>query len=186
MKPQTYAPMPCIAPRLVRRAKRIVDLLRQKKLSLVTAESCTADLIAAALSEADGASEVLEGAFVTYTKSQKTKALGIGARMLRMRTAVAPEVARAMVLGALKRSGADLAISATGVLGPEPDEDGNPVGLVYLCCGRRRGRARIMAKHYRRRSPDQLRRLVVLHALDLAENCLSGTARRLPKRRSAA
>jgi len=96
----------------------------------VTAESCTAGKLAAALlSEAPGAAERLHGSFVTYTKANKTKSLGVSAALLQRRGAVCREVAVAMAEGALVRSPATVAVSITGVAGPDPDEDGNPVGL---------------------------------------------------------
>src|SRR4029079_1541960 len=88
--------------------------------------------LAKTLSDAPGAGEHLCGGFVTYTKQQKTKALGVSSRLLRTKGAVCKEVASALAEGALKRSAADIAIAVTGVAGPDPDEDGNPVGLVVI------------------------------------------------------
>jgi len=120
------------SPSLKERAEQIVKLLRRKKLTLVTAESCTAGLLAALLSKPDGAGDVLEGGFVCYSKEQKSVALHVSPVTLKEKTAVSSEVAEEMARGALKRSTAKTAIAVTGVLGPKPDEDGNPVGLVYL------------------------------------------------------
>lgn len=122
-------------------AKDIMERAKACGLTLVTAESCTAGRLASALSDAPGASEHFHGGFVTYTKEAKTKLLGVDANLLREKTAVCAEVAEAMAQGALLRSPADVAVSVTGVAGPEPDEDGNPVGLVY-CAGAKRGAAR--------------------------------------------
>src|ERR1700710_1019770 len=118
-----------IGPHLSRVAGRTVAALRRRKLCAVTAESCTAGLIAAALSLGDGASDVLEGGFVTYTKEQKAAALGVRMPMMAKQGCVNPDCVRAMAAGALKHSAADIALAVSGVLGPEPDEDGNPVGL---------------------------------------------------------
>jgi nicotinamide-nucleotide amidase len=146
-----------------------VSLLRRKKLSIVTAESCTGGLLAAALSAGDGASDVLCGGFVTYTKEQKHRSLGVRKPALRKVTAVAPEIARAMAEGALKRSVADIAIAVTGVLGPMPDEDGNPVGLIYFCCSQKRGASHVLEKRFNAISHDQLRSRVVKEALALID-----------------
>jgi len=105
-------------------------------LRVVTAESCTGGLIATALSEAPGAAEYLDGGFVTYTPKQKCTA---NAKLIEQYGAVSAQVADAMARGALERSQADIAVSVTGVAGPEPDERGNPVGLVYLACARKAG-----------------------------------------------
>jgi nicotinamide-nucleotide amidase len=172
-RPRKRIPAKSIAPALVRRADKIISLLRKKKLSIVTAESCTGGLLAAALSEGDGASDVLCGGFVTYTKEQKHRSLGVSKQMLRKVTAVAPQVAVAMAQGALKRSPAHVAIAVTGVLGPTPDEDGNPVGLIYFCCARKRGATRILEKRFQALSHDQLRRGVVKEALELVGRSVS-------------
>jgi nicotinamide-nucleotide amidase len=113
-------------------ARRVLEFAEQKKLSIVTAESCTAGKLSAVLSEAPGAAERLHGSFVTYTKANKIAALGVSASLLGEKGAVCREVAAAMAQGALARSPADLAVSITGVAGPDPDEDGNPVGRVWI------------------------------------------------------
>ena len=119
-------------PQLKRRAQDTIKTLRRKHLSLVTAESCTSGLLAALLSKPEGAGDILEGGFVCYSKEQKCVALHVSPTTLKEKSAVSSEVAEQMARGALKRSTATTAIAVTGVLGPKPDEDGNPVGLVYL------------------------------------------------------
>jgi nicotinamide-nucleotide amidase len=161
------APTACIAPDLIRRAQSVVARLRAAGLTVVTAESCTAGLLASVLSQADGAGEVLHGAFVAYSKAQKSAALGVPAELLDRSGSVNEAVVCALAQGALARSPATLALSITGVLGPEPDEDGNPVGLVYLCC-MKRGNGGPLAKHEFGRQPDDiLRHRTVCAALDL-------------------
>lgn len=174
MTPQRKKTKPAfsISPRLVRRAGELTALLRLKKKTLITAESCTGGLIAAALSQTDGASDVLEGGFVTYTKAQKTRSLGVGATVLKRNGAVAGEIARRMALGALKRSRAKIALAVTGVLGPKPDDDGNPVGLVFFACAKSRGKVEVLRQRFDRCSHDRLRSLTVLIALDMVERTL--------------
>ena len=91
------------------------------------------------LSEAPGAAEYLDGGFVTYTPEQKCSALKLDTKLIAQYGAVSAQVADAMARGALDCSQADIAVSVTGVAGPEPDERGNPVGLVYLACARKAG-----------------------------------------------
>jgi nicotinamide-nucleotide amidase len=122
---------------LVHKAARVLELLGEKGLTVVTAESCTGGLVAAVLSEAPGAAKLLHGGFVTYTKRHKVEALGVSPELLARCGAVSRETACALVRGALERSPADLSLAATGVAGPEPDEDGKPVGLLHLACARR-------------------------------------------------
>jgi nicotinamide-nucleotide amidase len=120
-------------------ARRTLEIAGEKHLSIVTAESCTAGKLAVLLSGAPGAAEHLHGSFVAYTKANKAAyALGVPNNLLCERGAVCREVVAAMAEGALARSPADVAVSITGVAGPDPDEDGNPVGLVYIGLARAR------------------------------------------------
>jgi nicotinamide-nucleotide amidase len=124
---------------LVQRAADLMKLAGDRKLSLVTAESCTGGLVAAVLSEAPGAGEWLHGGFVTYSKENKTAALGVPAALIERAGLVSEAVARAMAEGALARSPADIAVAITGVAGPATDEDGTPVGTVHFAAARRSG-----------------------------------------------
>ena len=123
----------------VERAIEALDSAKRSGLKVVTAESCTGGLVAMVLSEAPGAAEFLDGGFVTYTPEQKCAALDLDPLLIKKHGAVSAEVADAMAHGALECSEADIAVSVTGVAGPEPDERGNPVGLVYLACARKDG-----------------------------------------------
>jgi nicotinamide-nucleotide amidase len=125
------------AEELIAAAREIVALAKKKGLSIVTAESCTAGLLTTVLSEAPDASELLHGGFVTYTKRNKTVALGVPEDVLESKGAVCREVACAMAEGALARSPADVSAAITGVAGPSADEDGNPIGLVCVAAARR-------------------------------------------------
>jgi nicotinamide-nucleotide amidase len=104
-------------------------------LRVVTAESCTGGVIATVLSEA-GAAQFFEGAFVCYTSDHKCAGLGLEPALIERHGAVSAEGSTAMAEPALQCSNADIAISVTGVAGPDKDEDGKPVGLVYLACAR--------------------------------------------------
>jgi nicotinamide-nucleotide amidase len=126
--------------KLVERAIEALGRAKKAGLKVITAESCTGGLIATVLSEAPGAAEYLDGGFVTYTPEQKCTALKLDENLVGKFGPVSAEVAEAMARGALECSQADIAISVTGVAGPDPDERGNPVGLVYLACARREGR----------------------------------------------
>ena len=125
---------------LVERAAAVMATAKRKRLSIVTAESCTGGLIAAVLSEAPGAGDWLHGGFVTYTKENKTAALGVPADLIERHGIVSEAVARAMADGALARSPADIAVAITGVAGPETDEDGTAVGTVHLAAACRDGK----------------------------------------------
>jgi nicotinamide-nucleotide amidase len=142
---------------LARLAQELLALLETKKRKLVVAESCTAGLLAVQLADAPGASAHFNGGFVTYTKEQKTSALGVTPAVLHEQGAVCGAVAVAMAEGALRRSTADLAAAITGVAGPEPDEDGNPVGRVCIAVARRDGPSECLERHYGELQRDEIR-----------------------------
>ena len=125
-------------------ARRIMEMAKQRSLTLATAESCTAGALVHLLAEAPGAGDTLHGGFVVYSKVHKTAALGVPDELLARHTAVSRQVAEAMAKGGIERSKADLVIAITGVAGPEPDEDGNPVGLVYVAVASRDGTAKVV------------------------------------------
>jgi len=141
-----------ISPALVKRGTRLFKLLGQRKLTLATAESCTGGIIASILSDAPGAGDLFHGGFVLYTKKHKI-AFGIPRKLIDANGIVSEGVARTMAEGALKHSPADIAVSVTGVAGPEPDDEGNPVGLVCIAAARR-GRQSIL-RTYRFKSKER-------------------------------
>lgn len=145
-------------------AVRVLEVAKKRNLTIVTAESCTAGVLSSILSEAPGASAHLHGGFVTYTKENKTKVLGVSEYLLAEKSAVCTEVAIAMAEGALERSPADLAVAVTGVAGPEPDEDGNPVGRACIAVARRGHEPSYLARNYGNIGRDAVRRLAVADA----------------------
>ena len=118
------------------RATMLLTAAHWKKLKIVTAESCTGGLIASLLTEEAGASEVFERGFVTYSNQAKEDALGVPRDLLDAHGAVSAEVARAMALGALKHSKADLSVAVTGIAGPGGGTADKPVGLVHIAAAR--------------------------------------------------
>jgi PncC family amidohydrolase len=163
--------------RAKRLAERVMAAVKGCNLTVVTAESCTAGHIAALLAETPGAAQYLHGGIVAYTKDMKQRALGVPAALLREKTAVCPEVAEAMARGALKLSRAGAAVSITGVLGPEPDEDGNPVGLVFCGAADRNGTIELAQLHSRSADRAALLDEAMCTALELMEKLCR---RRLP------
>src|SRR5579862_9818907 len=129
-------------------ARELMALLKAKRLGLVVAESCTAGLMGQVLSDVPGAGTHFHGGFVTYTKEHKARALDVPADVLREHGAVCAEVACAMAEGALRHSPAQLSAAITGVAGPEPDEDGNPVGRVCIAVTRRGGNTVSFERNY--------------------------------------
>jgi nicotinamide-nucleotide amidase len=110
----------------------VLELLRERGLTLGTAESCTGGLVAARLTAVPGASDVFRGAVVAYANEVKAAELGVPEAVLAEHGAVSPEVAAAMAHGARERLGVDVAVSVTGVAGPGGGSAEKPVGLVFL------------------------------------------------------
>ncbi len=113
-------------------AAQVLRLLRERRLTLATAESCTGGLVAARLTAIPGSSEVFVGSVVSYSDEAKREALGVPEETLRAHGAVSAETAAAMAAGARERLGADVAVAVTGVAGPGGGSAEKPVGLV-LC-----------------------------------------------------
>ena len=117
---------------LVALARRVVDENRAAGRRIATAESCTGGLVAAALTEIPGASDVFDRAFVTYSNEAKMEMLGVSDDILATLGAVSEATAWAMASGALKRSNADVAIAISGIAGPGGGSDKKPVGTVVF------------------------------------------------------
>jgi nicotinamide-nucleotide amidase len=116
-------------------AEEVLRLAVGAGLKIVTAESCTGGLVAGAITEIAGSSRAMDRGFVTYSNEAKTEVLGVPAKLIEAHGAVSEEVARAMVEGALKVSGATLGVAVTGVAGPDASEK-KPVGLVHFAAKR--------------------------------------------------
>lgn len=152
---------------LVSLARSLVERLRAAKLMLATAESCTGGLIAGAVTEIAGSSDVLDRGFVTYSNEAKTEMLGVPAALIATYGAVSPQVAREMAEGALRHSRADIAVAVTGVAGPGGGTAAKPVGLVYLCIARREGTPAIAELRLGDIGRAAVRRATVLKALEM-------------------
>ncbi len=113
-------------------AELVLSLLRERGLTLATAESCTGGLVSARLTDVPGSSDVFVGGVVAYSNDVKMAELGVPEEVLRDHGAVSAETAAALARGARERLGADIAVSVTGVAGPGGGTEEKPVGLVFL------------------------------------------------------
>jgi nicotinamide-nucleotide amidase len=125
---------------LAEAARSVLDLCRQKRFKIATAESCTGGLVAAALTDVAGSSDVVDRGFVTYSNAAKQAMLGVASAMIARYGAVSKETAEAMAIGALAHAPVDLAVSITGIAGPGGATEGKPVGLVHFAVASRSGR----------------------------------------------
>lgn len=117
-----------------RLASRIVEVCSERRLTIATAESLTAGLIAATIGDIPGASAVLKGGAVTYCDEIKHHVLGVSEQTLETQTAVSFACAREMASGARELYGADIAVSATGYAGPGGGTAKDPAGTFYIGC----------------------------------------------------
>jgi nicotinamide-nucleotide amidase len=157
-------------------ADELLERAKEAGLGIVTAESCTAGLLCQVLSDAEGATQAFHGGFVTYTKQHKSLALDVPDVLLREKGAVCAEVARAMAEGALEHSKAGISAAITGVAGPEPDEDGNPVGRVCIGIARRGFPTRDLERRYPDVGRDSIRRRAVADALKAMTEALAAVS----------
>ncbi len=112
--------------------EKVVTLLREKNLVLACAESCTGGLIAKRITDVSGSSAVFNCGIVSYSNEIKEKILGVKKETLEQYGAVSEQTVREMVQGVLKISDADIAVSVSGIAGPNSDNTSKPVGLIFL------------------------------------------------------
>lgn len=149
-------------------ARRVGRRLRSARLMMATAESCTGGLLAKCLTDIAGSSDYFERGWVTYSNAAKQADLGVALGLIERHGAVSEAVALAMAKGAIRRSGARVAIAVTGVAGPGGGTRDKPVGTVWIAWGlRRRGRIECYALLHRfRGGRDAVRRQAVAAALE--------------------
>jgi len=161
---------PAIPDDLDRKAEQLMHRLCDKGLTVATAESCTGGMLAALLTDIEGAGHGFDRGFVTYSKKSKTDLLGIEPGLLEPNDAVSEVVARAMAEGALKRSKAAIAIGVTGFAGPAgPDKE---EGLVHFALARREGRTVHVEKHFGPKGRGDIRVQSLKTMLEMLERSL--------------
>ncbi len=122
-------------PRTLQLAENVVKVMTIRAKTLVTVESCTGGLIAAAITEIPGASDIFDCGLVTYSNRVKSDLVKVRPETLEEYGAVSPQTAREMMKGGLVLSNADFGVSVTGIAGPGGGSENKPVGLVYIACG---------------------------------------------------
>jgi nicotinamide-nucleotide amidase len=152
-----------------------VRLARESHNTVATAESCTGGMVAHRITDVPGSSEIFRYGWVTYANEAKMAELGVPADLLEAHGAVSAEVAQAMAEGALRSSGADLAIAITGIAGPSGGTDAKPVGLVYFGLAVRNGTTHAVEKNLSR-SREVFKSMASQVALDLLRRALTTPA----------
>jgi nicotinamide-nucleotide amidase len=157
---------------LRQRAAALIVFYQERGLKLVTAESCTGGLIAGLMTETPGSSNVFERGYVTYSNRSKEECLDVAPSLIDRFGAVSPEVAAAMAAGALTRSAATVALSVTGIAGPDGGTPAKPIGLVYFGYGRA-GQIATLEKRFGDIGRSDVRLASIETALDLLFNAAS-------------
>ncbi|MCC0063961.1 MAG: nicotinamide-nucleotide amidohydrolase family protein [Defluviimonas sp.] len=159
-------------------AERLLAAARAAGATIATAESCTGGMIAAAITDVAGASDIFERGFVTYSNAAKTAMLGVRAQTLAAHGAVSEEVAREMAEGAQREADATLAVSVTGIAGPGGSEH-KPEGRVCFGLAAAGRQTRTETVDFGALGRAAVRRASVDHALRLlVDACVEGAARR--------
>ncbi|TCT39291.1 CinA family protein [Martelella mediterranea] len=161
--------MSILDPDLEERSRTLVEYCTRTGQSIVTAESCTGGLIAAALTEIAGASAVVDRGFVTYSNEAKMEMLGVRPDTLEDFGAVSRETALQMASGALWRSNAHLSVAVTGIAGPSGGSEEKPIGLVHLVARNRAGKVHHIESRYGDIGRAAIRRATVRTALGMLE-----------------
>jgi nicotinamide-nucleotide amidase len=156
-------------------ATAVLDACRTRGLKLATAESCTGGLVAGALTEIAGSSDVVDRGFVTYSNKAKQQMLGVPADTLRTYGAVSQQTAEAMARGALGQGGADIVVAITGIAGPGGGGLDKPIGLVHFAAASRSGKLSHAEMRYGDIGRGEVRHKSVLQALamlkEMADSC---------------
>jgi len=154
----------------------VVRALKERKMTLSTAESCTAGIISKRVTDIPGSSRVFEMGAATYSSNKKSDMLGVSEKIIQRYGAVSPEAAAAMAVGARRLAGSTLAVSTTGIAGPGGGTPLKPVGLVYIALA---DRENVWIKKTLIQKPgmdrDYVRQVAASHALNLVRkyiNCL--------------
>jgi nicotinamide-nucleotide amidase len=161
---------------LARAAARVLERCRARGLTVATAESCTGGLVAGALTEIAGSSDVVDRGFVTYSDAAKQAMLGVPAAILDRHGAVSRETAEAMARGALAHAPVDLAVAITGIAGPGGGSAEKPIGLVHFAAAARDGRLIHREKRFGDIGRSEVRRLSAAEALAMLELLAGGEA----------
>lgn len=148
----------------------VVQLLKERGLTVTCAESCTGGLLSGRIINVPGVSDVYKAGFVTYSNKAKHKLLGVRNSTLKKYGAVSPQTAWEMAVGAARVTKSDVALAVTGIAGPDGGTPKKPVGLVYIGCI---VKGKVTVKKYRFSGDrSQIRKSTVTAALKLLRKCV--------------
>jgi nicotinamide-nucleotide amidase len=166
---------------IVDAARRLLDICKRKNLLVATAESCTAGLVAGTLTEVPGTSSILDRGFITYSNEAKHEMLGVSRDILAKHGAVSRETAEAMARGVLGHSRVHLAVSVTGIAGPDGGSAEKPVGLVHFAAATRSGKLVHAEKRYGDIGRSNVRKESVLQSFRMLHDLAEGESGNPPR-----
>jgi nicotinamide-nucleotide amidase len=156
-------------------ANRFLQACARNKILAATAESCTGGMIVSALTDIPGSSSVVARGFITYSNDAKMEMIGVAAATLDAHGAVSLQTAQEMAAGALARSHAGIALSVTGIAGPDGGSEEKPVGLVWFGLALTGKPVATEKRLFDNRGRDFIRRETVRHALEMGLKALGGS-----------
>jgi nicotinamide-nucleotide amidase len=166
---------------IVAAAHRLLDICKRKNLVIATAESCTAGLVAGTLTEIPGVSSILDRGYITYSNEAKHDMLGVARATLERQGAVSRETAEEMVRGVLGHARVQLAVSVTGIAGPDGGSPDKPVGLVHFAAASYTGRLVHAEKRFGDVGRANVRKQSVLQAFRMLHDLAELEAARPPR-----
>lgn len=166
---------------IVAAAQRLLDICKRKNVLIATAESCTAGLVTGTLTELPGVSSILDRGYVTYSNEAKHEMLGVSRDTLASYGAVSRQTAEEMVRGVFGHSRVHLAVSVTGIAGPDGGSAEKPVGLVHFAAGSVSGRLDHAEKRFGDIGRSQIRKLSVLQAFRMLHDLAEAEPNRPPR-----
>ena len=166
---------------IVKAAEQLLAICKRKNLLVATAESCTAGLVAGTLSEVPGVSSILDRGYITYSNEAKHDMLGVPRDVLDRHGAVSRQTAEAMVRGVLGHARVHLAVSVTGIAGPDGGSEEKPVGLVHFAAASRTGKLVHVERRYGDIGRSQVRKHSVLQAFRMLHDLAEGEGENPPR-----
>ena len=156
---------------MLKKTKKIVSLLRDKKISLSIVESCTGGMLAQKITSVSGASKIFKFGIITYSNQSKIKYLKIPSKIIKKYGAVSKECCNAMVVNLSRMSKTKLNVAITGVAGPKGGSYLKPVGLVYIGI-KKNNKVKINEYFFKSKNRENIRINSVKKTLELIKNCI--------------
>lgn len=158
---------------IAERTRLLLDICKERGILVATAESCTGGMIVSLMTDLPGSSSMVDRGFVTYSNEAKMEMLGVAGETLELHGAVSEATALEMAVGALSRSRAGLALSVTGIAGPDGGSEEKPVGLVWFGVALNGQSPKTERRIFENGGRDYVRHQAAYHAIEMALEALN-------------